>query len=224
MRTTEENIKESLQWDFDYIVIQDQFLVSDVIKNYPVIINMLDKIGGNGKISVYKYHPHQRKQSLHNFLGINKDNTLYQETIDFDNNITYSNWTNCKNISRKKFHSQPQAGFMDETIEFSSTFVIKANELKSMNRKTILFETFILWEDKFSDVHVVASIDSSTKQIYYTNFNLEYYHRKKGDWEKMQFLFPLPEFKTHEDILKVYIWNPGKNEFYYDDISLIIYD
>jgi hypothetical protein len=40
---------------------------------------------------------------------------------------------------------------------------------------------------------------------------------------KMEFQFVLPEFKTLDDELKVYLWNPGKVNMTYDNWEVIVY-
>jgi len=54
LTTSSENIIKSLTYNYNYVVIQDQFLMSDVIASYPDLLKKLEKIAGNGKISIYK--------------------------------------------------------------------------------------------------------------------------------------------------------------------------
>ena len=49
----DENIRRALDLPFDYVVVQDRYLTSEVIFNYPKLVNCLDRIGGNGRISVF---------------------------------------------------------------------------------------------------------------------------------------------------------------------------
>jgi len=53
MITSEENIRQALTWKYDYIVTQDMYYISDLFLLYPGILNQIDRIGSNKKISVY---------------------------------------------------------------------------------------------------------------------------------------------------------------------------
>lgn len=53
MNVSRKNIEETLKWDFDFIVIQNGYLISEVYVEYPEILSKLNKIGDNGKISVF---------------------------------------------------------------------------------------------------------------------------------------------------------------------------
>ena len=54
MSTTYENISEALGWDYDYIVVQNQFFESDIISVFPNFGLKVESIGGDGKISIFK--------------------------------------------------------------------------------------------------------------------------------------------------------------------------
>lgn len=55
LNTREENIQRALELDFDYIVVQDVYLPSELIYHSPGLAYTLQRIGGNRRISVYKY-------------------------------------------------------------------------------------------------------------------------------------------------------------------------
>ena len=40
------------------------------------------------------------------------------------------------------------------------------------------------------------------------------------EWEESSFEHALPEWKSPDDILKVYIWNKGRQQFYIDDLTI----
>ncbi|HKK81407.1 MAG TPA: glycosyltransferase family 39 protein, partial [Prolixibacteraceae bacterium] len=64
MSTQRENIDHALSWDYDYAVMQNQFILSDIYSSYPEIINKLDEIAGNGKISIYRKEKNPREETL----------------------------------------------------------------------------------------------------------------------------------------------------------------
>lgn len=53
MKLSPKNISEALKWEYDYIVIQNEFFLSDTNEQYFEILPKLNKIADNGRISVY---------------------------------------------------------------------------------------------------------------------------------------------------------------------------
>jgi len=43
---------------------------------------------------------------------------------------------------------------------------------------------------------------------------------KKEGWEKIEKSFQIPKDITESDIVKVYVWNPGKKKVYIDDLKI----
>jgi hypothetical protein len=56
MSLSKRDISKSLDWPYDYIIIQNEFFLAEVHPIYPELINHLTKVGDNGKISVCTYH------------------------------------------------------------------------------------------------------------------------------------------------------------------------
>ncbi len=73
--TSPENIQTGLQEKYDYVVIQNCYLLSDVVRCYLPITNELEKIATNNKITIYKKKI--QAQSLEQFLGIDSTTTLF---------------------------------------------------------------------------------------------------------------------------------------------------
>jgi hypothetical protein len=77
MGTTAKNISMTLAWaKWDYVAIQDEFIVSDVVHSYPLITSMLDRVCGNGRVSFFKRSKEFHSKSLSQFLGISPENIL----------------------------------------------------------------------------------------------------------------------------------------------------
>jgi hypothetical protein len=49
-----EVIEHALQWRFDFLVVQNDFLQSDSFSNYPGMLEGFEMVGGSDRISVYK--------------------------------------------------------------------------------------------------------------------------------------------------------------------------
>ena len=55
-------MKQSLTWNFDYITMQNDIILADVINYYPEIINELEPMA-TGKISVFKKQYRKEKSA-----------------------------------------------------------------------------------------------------------------------------------------------------------------
>lgn len=204
--TTAKNIATSLAWcKWDYVAIQDIYLISDVIKGYPYITSMIERVGGNGKVSFYKRSNKIQTKSLKQFLGISPASTQFHSLIR-------SKDTESKTLAK-----------LDAATEYGLTAVVKAAQLKNQSNLKLLVSSDIQFVSDIQDIQLVVAVSSGTEQIYYQNFDLKGYFKQSPLMQKMEFQFVLPEFKTQEDELKVYFWNPSKREMVYDNWEVTIY-
>jgi hypothetical protein len=206
MGTTHRNIGVSLQWgNWDLVAIQDIYLVSDVIKNYPLITSMLECVGSTGRVSFYKKSSTPEYKTLKQFLGISPERTLFISE--------YKSQT-----SQKK-----SKAILNDSIEFGITASVKASELKNKSGLKVLVSAKFFPGSSIKDIQLVASISTGTEQLFYQSFALSDYLKNSGSLQNLEFQFVLPEFKTAEDELKVYLWNPGKSSLAYDNWEVVIY-
>jgi hypothetical protein len=206
MGTTYKNIGMALQWcKWDYVAIQDIYLVSDVIKNYPEITSILECIGSTGSVSFYKKSRTAAPKTLKEFLGITAERTLF--TFLFSSASTETH----------------KPAILDSLTEFGITATVKPSELKQTSGIKILVSGEFLAPASLKDVQLVAGASTGTEQFFYQSFALTDYFKPAGFSQKMEFQFVLPEFKTLDDELKVYLWNPGKVNMTYDNWEVIVY-
>lgn len=223
--TTAKNISSSLfGCDWDYVAIQDLYLVSDVIKSYPFITSVIERIGGNGRVSFYKKSKTVQQKSLKQFLRITDKNTFNHTIITFDSvgGLVDPHVSSIGESFVTKNHKSFFAMLNDKT-EFGTTISIKASELKNENNLKILVFCDILANELIDNVQLVAAVRNKTKTVFYQNFFLKDYFKQSSDWKRMEFQFVLPEFETPDDEVGVYFWNPEKMSFSYDNFEVIFY-
>lgn len=61
-------IERSLDWNYDYLVIQDKTFLSDIYSVYPEIISKFKKIADNGRISICILDDNMEDQTLNEFM------------------------------------------------------------------------------------------------------------------------------------------------------------
>lgn len=220
MNTSESDIRTSFTWDYDYIVLQNEYILSDVINTFPEIINELEPIGSNGKITVCKKA--YRKKELMEFLHL-KSSVLFFATScpaqeDFASK-TPSSSVSCDSVIKIK----PEK-------EFTDILKIDISKYKT-NGLVIIFTS----ENRLSifnkeNTDIVAAISSGDKQLYYKSFALNQYlgDDASTDFFKLSFFYPLKYQHNENDnqdekiTLNLYIWNNGLNELELKNIGIWI--
>ena len=71
-----------------------------------------------------------------------------------------------------------------------------------------------------SNTLLVISFENKNKPYSYTSLNLNDQKLRPNCWNRVSLSVPVPQFKSPDDLLKVYIWNPGKQLFYLDDVRV----
>lgn len=219
--TNKEEIERVFAFNPDFVVLQDQFIMSDIMKNYPGIINKLNRVGSNGKISVYTINREGKENSLPQFLGIIKTTPLFSSNLNFDTLSTLALWNN---IDKRICNSEHSCwAYMDSTLEYGATLHFKAHSINSTSPLHLFFKGSFFSQNTLKDAMIVTSIDLNNKNVYYQTIKLREYISTNDEWKTVQLSFSLPKFKTKEDELKCYLWNPGKENFLYDSLLINIY-
>ncbi len=221
MRTSRENISKALQWDFDYIVTQNVFFLSDVYPEYPEIITQTDRIWDNGKITVSKLRDSKKKRSLEQYLGLDEKTPVKTEILNFDEAIS-ANWENVS-ITSDFSHSGQSAGVLTKEMDFGITY--KTNNLPEIREKNLLlfFQSHFLLNESVGDVELVVSIHENSENTFYKSLNLRNHLARQGEWEKVNLLIYLPKVESEDYEFGLYIWNTGRTELLMDDFGFKIY-
>jgi hypothetical protein len=223
MGTSAKNIGTSLFFaKWDYVAIQDIYLVSDVIKNYPLLTSLIERVGGTGKVSFYKRSAKVQTKSLKQFLGITAESTMYKTLISFDSTFYDTHVSGIDHTAIVKNYAS-FFSVLDSTIEYGETISLKASDLNRENNLKLLVNSDILIHNDIKEIQLVAAVTNKDRTLFYQNFFLSDYFKRTGNWQKMEFQFVLPTFETPDDELKIYLWNPAKKELWYDNFEIVIY-
>jgi hypothetical protein len=220
LTTSKVNIHEALKWNYDYVVVQDEFFISDIYSNYPEIVSKIKKIADNGKISICEKIESKRNQSLLGFLDLENKTPVFERNINFDTTIDEI-WQNTQ-FSNKLYHSPNNAGYLSSDKEYGLSY--KTKNLKEITQKNrVLLLSAYFYNDKLNDCEIVVSINSKGQNIYYKSYNLKEILKQVETWEKVELLFNLPCVVDDNYEFALYIWNPRKSNIYFDDFEFKIY-
>ncbi|MFL5764704.1 MAG: hypothetical protein ACJ77K_12240 [Bacteroidia bacterium] len=195
MGTTAKNISQTLAWaQWDYVAIQDDYIISDVVRSYPVITSMLTRVCGNGKVSFYRRSKNYQPKSMEEFLGIEPQN------------IRRSEW------SGEEVQLNADMEFGKATTADSTYHLFKEKGLRAL-------ADFYFQGKDLSGMKVVASYGGD----YYQDFRLTDYFKASGQWQHAIFQFALPDSVAPSSELKIYLWNSEKKELSYKYWNVTVY-
>ncbi len=221
-QTVRDDAAFSLFWaKWDYVVIQDVFLISDVLRYYPIVSYMIEPIAGNGKISIYRKSKEFRKKSISYLLNINKKKSIYITRIDFDNRLEKDHFGEIWNLK-----DAPEFGtkvaVLDSVTEYGITFRIEAKELKENGPFTLSVSSDLLLKAD-SEIQLVAVVANGEETKNFQSHKLRDYYKPSSAIQDGQFYFIIPEFTDEKDVLAVYFWSPTKKTLLYDNFEIVIY-
>jgi len=219
MNTYKENIEEALKWDYDFIVVQNEYFIPKIYTPYPNILSKLEKIADNGKISVCRYSENQQ-QSLLNFFGIENKDPVFESSVNFESTPD-SLWQNFSPTADFSYDSD-YSGHLTKDIVYGLTYKTKKLPVLETGSKTLLFSSYFL-RDTIVNCEIVVSINSNGQNFYYKSINLRDLVTTDDAWEKVSLIFQLPKIQNGDYEFALFIWNTGKSELYYDNLGFSIY-
>ncbi len=211
--TTRENLQEGLDYPFDYVVVQDIFLPSDVLFNYPELSKHLKRIGGNGKISVYEYTEVPNKYDLQDNLGIHASAEKFPLAFDEDTVILWE--YDIETVYNLELDET--TGTLNSGNLFGPLFVLNKNPKKDK----LLFSAQFKHQTEEVRFEVVATVMQGSEQLYYSSFPVHL--KKPGEWKTYNCLFDLPENLPEDIQLKCNIYNPNGAKVEMTDLEVILY-
>ncbi|MBC8047273.1 MAG: glycosyltransferase family 39 protein [Fimbriimonadaceae bacterium] len=221
MTTKEENIKNALKWNYDYIVFQNEFFLTEIFVPYPDIIKHIKKVADNGRISVCTLSDNVADQTLYKFLGFENKTPLFKASINFDDTTLENSWRNV-NATSDFAYSGFSSGILATETEYGLGY--RTNNIKKImeGTSTLLYSGYFL-ADTLNNCEIVVSITENNINTYFKSYNLKGLLKETDKWERADLLFKLPKVSTANYEFSLFVWNTGKNNLYIDDFSFAIY-
>jgi hypothetical protein len=218
---SKENIKNALTWNYDYIVFQDEYFISEIYPLYPDILSRLEVIADNKKIMVCKLSHKAQQHNLMEFLGLNTKQPLFTKCISFEEKRPDTLWQNV-HLSDKYVFTGSYSGYISKFDDYGLTFKTKHLPEITQGFRTLLFSSYFL-KDTVVNSEIVFEIKSNGKTIYYRSISVNKLIKYRNVWGRAFLVYQLPMVTTNDYEFAIYIWNPGKSNFYFDDFSFSLY-
>ncbi len=143
------------------------------------------------------------------------------EKVEFFNDFEKDyEWSNLYSINRDKAFSGKSSVRINFEQQYSAGLQKVVDPLFVTTKRKIKVGAYINANTRRPSSQVVISYDSYGESYGYKAFKVEEYS-KRNKWVYVEFLFNVPDLRTEGDIVKIYFWNPGKNEtLFIDDIKV----
>ena len=221
LSNTQQEIKQFLQLNYDYVLIENASILPDIVSEYPAIINHLNPIATNNKITVYNYHKIPTNKTLLEFLQTSPNTVLFSDTLTIQNSTKNPYWKTTNNISNNSIQSY----YLNDKVEFGTTCTFIIPDSIKYNNSNVLFSLDIFAEKAQNKTMVVLSIQDSNKIVHYQTIPLKkyLYNEKLNRWHTEYFTFNLPQKINSNQVLNLYLWNPDFETILYKNPAVLIY-
>jgi hypothetical protein len=185
---------------------------------------------------IRKYFPYLIKQDIHFNSGIylfskemsddkNISNVIFEEKNDFEKNY----W----NLDEKLFKlsddaiSGSRVSIVDSSLEYGATYTNSLEHIKLTNNKSLVVELKVKTSkipaiDKLMLVVEISSPSNQTKV--WRNLQFEPFVKHENKWTSLYYGYKYLDNILPEDIVKIYVYNPGKYKAEMDDMIIRVLD
>lgn len=214
--------KQALKWDFDYVIIQNNFYFDKLKTTFPEVTTHFKKIGSNGNLTLCVRDSLQKPKTDLEFFKSKNTIPLLNVKNDFESkNPNTGNWKNIHKLSKKHHTGKYSSEVFKE--EFSNDFNLFNNKLFTTDFHIIDYSFWFHSDQTPHDLHLIFTADSDGRQIIYTGYSLTDLLKDTTEWQYVSIRTIIPKFVEKEHKFAIYFWNKGKNHFFVDDISIKIY-
>ncbi len=191
INTTPENLHEALDWDYDYIAIQNSFLASDVLRNYPEIAGKLLPLANNGRIGLYRKTQADKSPTYVELVLVNEQKLIYQREL-INTSLDHDSSRNCR-VFQEAFLPLADTVFEPETSDIS-----------------VFFEATILSANLPKKLFLVMDATSDDGLKHYESFDLRPFFEADSTNGRPALMMQTPKDFNTEIKLRIYLWNAGE--------------
>ena len=147
-------------------------------------------------------------------------------------NLHLYTYTNRFDVSREKSTADQHPNAPDScyrivpSMEFSPGVTLTSKDLGFKNKDIIVKARIRMFppRDLQKDaVRLVISLENINGSYDYHALDIGSLNLQPGRWNTIQHRVIISSIRSEDDIIKIYLWNPGQKEFYIDDLKTDAY-
>lgn len=146
------------------------------------------------------------------------------KTVDdgsyFENFDNLKQWSADAKVTSEMAHSGSYAAYTDSFNEFSQTFEMEYSFAKSKKYRVIMVSAWCYKTVDNPKAGLVVSLENAEIKSSYASSDLSRSVSEPNQWEQISIVFDLPEQAPDNSKIKIYIWCPGKNKVFMDDVLI----
>lgn len=193
LNTTQQNIRKSMLWDFDYVTILNSSLLGDVLLNEPELRQKLKPVANNGRIGLYKIaESNSDGDAISLLLPFNSYRIHFSENTKLESSTVYLS--------------------IIDTILKTNNFQL--NLLFQANVEGLI--------QPVENLYLVTDITHENGYRHYEVHQLRRYFEKPVADVAFEVVAVLPNNLPHDVRVKYYIWNPGKNSIVFKNQTVYL--
>ena len=211
LTTSEENLRNSLQEPAELIVTQNAFFRSDIVNNYPLLLEQLDSVFSNGRLTLWRHRPGPLP-------------VIWQFHTDLESPI---DTTTCYNQhrSQERALSGSFSSHIAKDASYGLTIAKPALALgvRAGDRLVVHASCWLPTDGAYAARLVVTlePIDGGPA-YYWQALDCRRYQGPPGRWTVLGDVFRMPAVRAPTDLLKVYPMKEGGVDIWLDDLSLTL--
>lgn len=205
----------------DYIAINQSFFIEQVVQPFPEIINHLEVVWSNDFVTLCRKRKQPKNILLTEYYAeFRNDRLRALRTLDATLPQTFNFWEKINTIAEdSSFFVVPKER------EFGPTFTAAAGHLGIEDGYEMVLQGDFSFKDHTKKTAIVVSISTQQGDGYFYR-ELPVTDPKcaqKGEMCTVFGAWKLPDQIAPDDVIKVYIWNDGRQEIKCNNISFVIY-
>ncbi len=199
---SKDNIEKKLDWDYDYIVMQDHSAQHIINTVFPELGQYIRRVGGNGAFSVYKKLSVPEPKSIEQLLQIDEQIPFYQNSIQKDK------------VWRRKTFNSDSLILIDHNEEFGLTLELYNQKELSSKNALIKVNLDVLTEG-LKSANLIFAISNEAETVVYQD--------RKIYAGQQSYIFTTQPVVSPNHKVSLYLWNGGKEKILVKDFSVAMY-
>jgi hypothetical protein len=211
LTTNEENLQASFEQPADLVVTQNEFFRSDIVNNYPLLLERLDSVFSDGYLTFW--HPRRVPVPV-----------VWQQHADFETPLDSASWQHQQQSDEQaasgRFSARVAAAATDG-LAFARS--VSALGLQPHDRLVVHAKCWLPTEGDYSAKLVVSLAPGGGGPAYYQQeLDCRRYQGPPGRWTTVGDRFRLPPAHAPTDVLKVTLRKEGPVTVWLDDLTLTL--
>jgi len=126
------------------------------------------------------------------------------------------------NLDTSLFLSPPNAFLLDSTTQFAPGYKAITSEINGGNFTRVEVELAAFSFEEIKNTIIVLSIEHEGETYFWRGSQVQNFVFQ-GKWGKAFLSCQIPKIKNPDDLLKIYVWNPGKSKVFIDNLEVRFY-